>query len=161
MSALALPVPLPAPARRARPAANPRRGHLELVGPGFIPAPAEPVPAATAPEAVPAAAPAAARPALRLTARGRMVRSVAALLLAGGVAVGAGAWLGTAVNAGNEYDGPTATVSVGAGQTLWQIASASAANGQDVRQVVEQIQVLNGLSTASLAVGQQLVVPAG
>lgn len=156
MSALALPVSVPAPARRARPAANPRRGHLELVGPGFVPVPAE-----AAPEAVPAAAPAVARPALRLTARGRMVRSVAALLLAGGVAVGAGAWLGTAVNAGNEYDGPTATVSVAAGQTLWQIASASAANGQDVRQVVEQIQGLNGLSTASLAVGQQLVVPAG
>lgn len=156
MSALALPVSLPAPARRARPAGNPRRGHLELVGPGFVPAPAQP-----APQVAPVAAPAVPRPALRLTARGRMVRSVVTLLLAGGAAIGAGAWLGTAVNGAHEYDGPTVTVSVGAGQTLWQIASASAASGQDVREVVEQIQGLNGLATASLAVGQQLVVPAG
>lgn len=150
MSALAVPVPLTAPTRRVLPVRPVRRGHLELVGPDFVP---------TAGPVVPAAAP--AQPRLRLTARGRMVRSLAALVLATTVAVAAGGWLGGAVAGASQYDGPTATVSVGAGQTLWEIAAASAGGGQDVREVVSQIQELNALPTGDLAAGQQLVVPAG
>lgn len=157
MSALAVPVPVAAPARRPQTAGSRRRGHLELVGPGFVPAPDGPAGRAVP---GPAAAAPAARPQVRLTARGRLVRSLAALVLGLGAAVTGGAWLGSVVGSTAAYEGPTTTVSVGAGQTLWQIAAASASGGQDVRTVVAQIQGLNGLSTASLAVGQQLVVPA-
>lgn len=150
MSALAVPVPMTAPARRV-PAARPvRRGHLELVGPHFVPV-SDRV----------AAVGATPQPRLRLTARGRLVRSLAALVLAAAAAVAAGGWLGGAVAGASQYDGPTATVSVGAGQTLWEIAATSAAGGQDVREVVSQIQQLNSLPTGDLAAGQQLVVPAG
>lgn len=162
MSALAIPLPaprraVPARTRRAAPAdtapadtAATRRGHLELVGPGHVPA------------AAPASAPAtetAGQP-LRLTARGRLVRSVAVLLLGLTAAVAAGGWLGS-VAAQAPYEGPTTTVTVTSGQTLWGIAAASAGTGQDVRDVVDVIRDLNTLPTADLAVGQRLVVPAG
>lgn len=153
MSALAIPAPLHAD-RATR-----RRRHLQLVGPGFVPAPA-PVgrPTAPAPRPGPAARPATAP--IRLTARGRLVVSTLTLLVSVALAVAAGAWLGGVVSE-QPYAGPVDRVSVTAGDTVWGIAAATAAEGQDVRDVVDDILWLNGLAGGELVVGQQLVVPAG
>lgn len=145
MSALAL-----TPVREVAGRPSPRRDHLQLVGPGFVPA---------APER-PAPAP-AARPAVRLTARGRLVRSVLVLTASVGLAVAGGSWLGGAVAGTESYTGPVERVSVGAGDTLWAIAASTASEGRDVRDVVDDILELNGLPSGDLLVGQQLVVPAG
>lgn len=152
MSALALPRPTTAPGRVPR-----RRSHLQLVGPGFVP----PAPRPRTPVAAPAGAAVGAprRAAIRLTARGRLVRSVLALVVGMLVAIGAGGWLGSL--GAQEYSGPLERVSVTAGDTLWAIAAASAGSGQDVRDVVDDIVQINGLGTAEIAVGQQLLVPAG
>ncbi|WP_413450545.1 LysM peptidoglycan-binding domain-containing protein [Georgenia phoenicis] len=148
MSALAIPaVPVrEVPARR--------RGHLQLVGPGFVPAGAPARQEAVRP--VPAA-----RPAVRLTARGRLVRSLLVMVLALTAAVAGGSWVGGLVSDAQGYTGPVERVSVSAGDTLWGIAAATAAEGQDVREVVDDILELNGLASGDLAAGQQLVVPAG
>jgi hypothetical protein len=143
MSALAIPaVPVPqVPARR--------RGHLELVGPGYVAPhrPATPVPAE--------------RPAVRLTARGRLVRSLLVLTTALTVAVTGAGWLGGLAAGAQGYEGPVERVSVQAGDTVWGIAAATAADGQDLREVVDDILALNGLASGDILVGQQLVVPAG
>ncbi|MFC4556351.1 LysM peptidoglycan-binding domain-containing protein [Georgenia faecalis] len=178
MSAVtALPTVLPV--RRSAP-----RPRLELVGPGFVPvprpapvrlAPGHPAPArpgvarpavARPPVAHPAVAVAAAPPSravaptghLRLTARGRAVLAVGAFVLATMAAVLVGAWAGqlgadAAVVA-------TERVTVGSGDTLWEIASVVAAPGQDVRDLVDQLVALNGLPSGDLRAGQQILVPA-
>lgn len=149
MSALAIPTPVrPAPAG-GRPA---RRGHLQLVGPDFVP---------TSPRQTDVASRPAARPAVRLTARGRLVRSLLALTAGVGVAVAGGTWLGGVAADAQSYSGPTERVSVGAGDTVWAIAAATAGEGQDVRDVVDDILRINGLASGDVSVGQQLLVPAG
>ncbi len=158
MSALALPAPVRSRAVPRHDAGRPaRRGHLQLVGPGFTPVP-------TAPADQPAdraARLARTRPAVRLTARGRLVRSVLGLVLATGLSVAGGSLLGAAVGDSQSYSGPVERVSVGAGDTLWGIAASTGTDGRDVREVVDDILDLNGLSSGELTVGQQLVVPAG
>ncbi|MCM3661815.1 LysM peptidoglycan-binding domain-containing protein [Georgenia satyanarayanai] len=144
MSALAI------PAVPVREVPGRRRGHLQLVGPGYVapaPRPAEPA--------------SAARPAVRLTARGRLVRSVLVLTVALTAAVAGGGWLGSLTADAQGYQGPVERVSVATGDTLWAIAAATAPEGQDVRDVVDEILQLNGLASGDLVVGQQLVVPAG
>lgn len=98
---------------------------------------------------------------VRLTARGRAV--VASLLfvmaVVGAVMVGAAA--GGAFSSASAAVGETAYVSVAQGQTLWSIAAGVAAPGQDVREVIDEIMMLNSLSSADLLVGQSLVVPVG
>lgn len=154
MSALAIHRPQ---VRPGRPATGTRGGHLQLVGPGFVPAPV----AGSSPSRAqsPAAAP-APRPGVRLTARGRMVRSVLVLVVGAMLAIGAGGWLGSALGPA-EYTGPVETVSVRAGDTVWGIAASATSAGTDVRDVVDDILRLNGLSSAELTAGQQLLVPAG
>lgn len=122
-------------------------------------------------EPVRAVAPAAARPSerhgaaaslrttqapLRLTRRGRVVAVVLSLLL-----VAAAGVLGSRAAA----DGPASARVVErhvvtAGETLWSIADSVTRPGQDVRDVVVQIEKLNGMSDSSLAAGEELVVPA-
>lgn len=94
---------------------------------------------------------------LRLTRRGRTVLTTIALLLTLGVAF-------TAQRA--DADGasaatPVVTHTVAAGETLWAIASGVAAPGEDVRDVVDRLMELNGLSEGGLRSGQQILVPAG
>lgn len=109
------------------------------------------------PQARPRAAtsPAAPTGTLRLTARGRAVLAVLALLLAAWVAGPSGAFAGSP----GEPERVTA-VTVGAGDTLWDIASAVARPDQDVRDVVARIAELNGLEGSGLVAGEQLLVPA-
>lgn len=92
---------------------------------------------------------------LRLTQRGRRVVTVLAVVLA--LAVGL---VGGRATASSPEQGIAVDVyTVGAGETLWSIAAGQAAPGQDVRDVVHELTVLNELPSSSLAAGQQLLVP--
>jgi hypothetical protein len=95
-------------------------------------------------------------PTYRLTRRGRLVVVALSLLviLAVGIFLAAGA-VGTAESGNPE---PTETVMVGTGETLWGIA-AEAADGGDVREMVERIKRLNALDTGMVTAGQRLRVP--
>lgn len=55
----------------------------------------------------------------------------------------------------------TATHVVVSGETLWQLAEAVAADGADLREVVRDIQALNGLDDAAIWPGQSLRLPTG
>jgi len=93
---------------------------------------------------------------LRLTRRARLLGSV--LLLALGVAIGS--WAGPML-AGSDRDLRLAgvqSVVVQPGDTLWSIAGAVSGDG-DVRDVVDRIQELNGLSGTVLIPGQVLELP--
>ncbi len=106
----------------------------------------------------PAPRPSAARPAngqLRLTARGRRVVALLALLLVGLVSLVGGRAFADAPARALEVQ----TYSVASGDTLWALASSLAKPGEDVRDVVAEIVDLNGLASAELTVGQRLVVP--
>lgn len=104
--------------------------------------------------------PGARRPggSVRLTRRGRVVVLLLALVavLALGVVV-AGGSVATRDSGAPE---PTAVVQVGPGDTLWEIASAAAGDG-DVREMVERIGKLNALDSGMLVAGQRLLVPVG
>ncbi len=98
------------------------------------------------------------RPAARLTRRGRLLVTglvllllvVAAVLLTGGVPATAGTDRGAPVAAER--------VTVGPGETLWQIAER-VAPGTDPRETVARILDLNGLQTAQVQVGTALLLP--
>ena len=93
---------------------------------------------------------------LRLTRRARLLGSV--LLLALGVAIGS--WVGPLL-AGADGDLRLAgvqSVVVQPGDTLWSIAGEVSGDG-DVRDVVDRIQELNGLSGTVLIPGQVLELP--
>lgn len=93
---------------------------------------------------------------LRLTRRGRLAISAAAAVVAAAGVLSAQ----SAAAGGGERSVPVVTHTVSGGETLWEIATAVAAPGQDVRDVVAELQELNGLPTSGLRVGQQLLVPA-
>ncbi|MFF3064342.1 LysM peptidoglycan-binding domain-containing protein [Oerskovia sp. NPDC057915] len=92
---------------------------------------------------------------LRLTARGRLVL---VLLVAAVVALGA-LWGARAVASGPGEPVEVRIHVVQAGETLWQHASALAAGGRDVRDVMADLAELNNLSSTGLQVGQQLLLP--
>lgn len=91
----------------------------------------------------------------RLTTRGWIVVSILGLLLA--VVVG-GALGALVAPIGLEY-GSTFVVSVAPGETLWSIAASIATPGQDVRDVIEVIKDLNGMSASAITAGQELILP--
>lgn len=93
---------------------------------------------------------------LRLTRRGRVVLFVLALGLALGGMLGNQA--ATAGTPGAAV--PVETYTVQVGETMWSIASRVASPGEDVRDVVERLVDLNGLTGAGLVAGQQLLLPA-
>lgn len=95
--------------------------------------------------------------ALRLTRRGRIVLflAVMAAILLMGITVG-GSTVATD-QAGQQA--ATTTVTVRAGQTLWDLAIKANPNG-DIRQTVDDIMKLNSLPTASgLQMGREIAVP--
>lgn len=93
---------------------------------------------------------------LRLTRRGRVV--VTLLLL--GLVLGAFVFFGGQSVATAEAGAPepTRTVVVGEGDTLWAIAG-EVADGDDIREVVHEIEQLNSLPGPVLEVGQEIAVP--
>ncbi len=109
------------------------------------------------PDAPVAARASAAQAPLRLTTRGRRVLIALGFVIS--IALGAG--LGAAFYSPTPAANPASVdvVVVQQGQSLWSIASGVAAPGQDVREVVAQIQSLNGLQTSAIHSGQELTVP--
>lgn len=92
---------------------------------------------------------------LRLTPRGRAVLvALVAVLLAPFATWGATA-VASAPGAGTEVR----VHAVQQGDTLWDFAAQLAAPGEDLRPVVSRIKDLNDLDTASLRVGQVLLLP--
>ena len=94
--------------------------------------------------------------AVRLTRRGRFVGVLLFLVVLMAVLTVYGSHSAAAGEAGTPV--PTRTVEVGAGDTLWGIASETAEPGH-VREMVHQIQELNALSGAGVHVGQEIAVP--
>lgn len=92
---------------------------------------------------------------LRLTGRGRGVVAVLAL-----VAALFGALASGRAMAGQPPEAiSVVTRTVAPGETLWDIARSYTAPGQDVREVVDALTDLNGL-TGGLRAGQELLIPA-
>jgi predicted Zn-dependent protease len=98
----------------------------------------------------------AARPVstLRLTRRGRLVVFLLAML----VALTAGFLLASG-SVATETPEATEVVTVGTGDTLWDIAAERPDDG-DVLDMVGHIKELNDLDSGTLMAGQKLRVPA-
>lgn len=107
------------------------------------------------PDERPAAVVRAAQP-MRLTARGKTMLRVVASIIALAASIGIGAALGVAQSV---PAGDVAVVVVEPGQSLWGIASAHAAPGEDVRELVAEIVSLNALAESTITAGQKLSVP--
>ncbi|MGD9957967.1 LysM peptidoglycan-binding domain-containing protein [Nocardioides sp.] len=95
---------------------------------------------------------------VRLTRRGRLVVFLVSLVL---VLATAFILLGGASMATDKAGTPepTTLVMVGDGDTLWDIASTVAADGE-TQAMVQRIESLNHLDSSMLMAGQQLLVPA-
>lgn len=96
---------------------------------------------------------------LRVTRRGRLTLTVMVVLA---VSVAAVAVLAPAATPASQTTTGSATteVVVTPGDTLWEIAAAVAAPGQDVRDVIADIREMNDLESSGVVAGQELVVPA-
>jgi Tfp pilus assembly protein FimV len=94
---------------------------------------------------------------LRLTRRGRRVVRTLAVLLVGGAVLTGGRAVAEAPAASVAVD----TYTVGDGETLWSIASAFTAPGEDVRETVDELAALNGMADSALTAGEQILVPVG
>ena len=90
---------------------------------------------------------------LRGRLRGFVVAGVVLALLV------AGAVLASGPSRGGQETGATTTVTVSAGQTLWDIAAATGRG--DVMETAALIVELNHLSGTTLRPGQRLIVPRG
>ncbi|HYZ57052.1 MAG TPA: LysM peptidoglycan-binding domain-containing protein [Streptosporangiaceae bacterium] len=99
---------------------------------------------------------------LRLTRRGRVVVTVLAAMVAGGLIVaGAGAAQATSGSAAAHGPGGDAEqVVVQPGDTLWSIAER-ADPGSDTQTIVQEMLDLNRLTGPGIAPGQRLWVPRG
>lgn len=93
---------------------------------------------------------------VRLTRRGRLVVFLATLLTALALCFVMAA--GSVATQEKGTPEPSQIITVGTGDTLWDIAAARADDG-DVRSMVERIQRLNALDSAMVAAGQRLRVP--
>ena len=94
---------------------------------------------------------------LHLTRRGRLALVLFAFVLLVGASLAA-----TRASA----DGPTSAPQVeryvvSPGDTLWAIASGVARPGQDLREVIRGIEILNQMPSAALTEGQELLLPIG
>jgi len=95
---------------------------------------------------------------LRLTARGRRVfTGLAALpLVIAALAFALNGGVATASSSGSDV--PVETVTVEAGQSLWELASDIAPDA-DPRDVIADLVSFNDLTTTAITPGQQLDVP--
>jgi LysM repeat protein len=94
---------------------------------------------------------------MRLTARGRVAVAIARFVAALALAIGVGLVAGAIAGAGAEQSGTS--VVVAPGESLWSIASAHAAAGEDVRDVAADIAAINGLTSSTVQVGQEIQLP--
>lgn len=96
-------------------------------------------------------------PSMHLTARGR----VALVVLTAGLALWGALSAPSAVADRPGEARAVVTHTVAPGETLWRVAQSIAAPREDVRDVVDELIVLNGLASGELRAGQQILVPAG
>lgn len=95
------------------------------------------------------------RSTLRLTRRGRVALIILVVLVAAGIAF----WSARAMAAAPESPArPAASVVVKPGESLWSIAEAYDA-ARNPRDVIRDIQRLNGLSSSTVWAGRKLVMP--
>lgn len=95
---------------------------------------------------------------LRLTRRGRLVVFLACVAVVLGVAFFLGA---SSVATEEPGSAPvTEVVTVGTGETLWELAAERTVPGEDVRDTMLEIERLNALESTALDAGQRLLVPA-
>jgi LysM repeat protein len=92
---------------------------------------------------------------VRLTRRGRVV-VFAALVLLAVAAVSTVAVASSAAPAGQSR--PPATMVVGAGDTLWTVATQVDPQA-DPRETIAELRRLNGLTGSTIEAGQELVLP--
>jgi hypothetical protein len=107
----------------------------------------------------PVARPAASR--LRITPRGRMVLAVMALAPVVAVVVALSAVPAAASSASADVGSSSSSfsyVTVQAGESLWSVAERIAP-AADPREVITDIQTLNGLEDSAVSAGQSLAVP--
>ena len=99
-----------------------------------------------------------AQPRLKLTPRGRRVfTGLAALpLVIAALAIALNGGVATASSEGSST--PVETVTVEAGQSLWQLAEEIAPEA-DPRDVIDEVVTFNRLSSVSVQPGQQLDIP--
>lgn len=95
--------------------------------------------------------------AVALTRRGRLVVFLTVLVAVFAAAVAVGPAVVATASAGDPIE--VQTVTVQPGQTLWDIAVASASG--DPRDTVHEIEQLNHLDGAEIQIGQTLDVPIG
>lgn len=93
------------------------------------------------------------QPALRLTRTGRLVITSVILLVALVIAV-------VGLTGGAAASSAPVAVTVEQGQTLSQIA-AEHMGGTSIATAVAELQLANGLSSAQVQAGQQIVIPQG
>ncbi|HTW14310.1 MAG TPA: LysM peptidoglycan-binding domain-containing protein [Nocardioides sp.] len=93
---------------------------------------------------------------LRLTRRGRLVIFLVGLV----VVLGVGLMLAAGSVATPEPGAaePTTAVTVGTGETLWDIAAGAAEDGR-VQDMIARIKRLNDLDSTMLIAGQELRIP--
>jgi hypothetical protein len=102
-----------------------------------------------------AAAPAATTSASTIWRR-RIVAVLALVLLAFVLTVAIGR-----VGAGADLDDPVAGhVVVAPGETLWDVAAATAPPGVDVRRQLADLEALNGVSSSEVAAWTVILIPA-
>lgn len=94
---------------------------------------------------------------VRLTRRGKVALVLASLVVLSLLAVAFGS--ATAATRDAATAAPVTTVTVQAGQTLWQLAAEANPHG-DIRDTVDDIMRLNSLPNASsLQMGSQVAIP--
>jgi len=106
-----------------------------------------------------AARPVARRPRLRLTPRGRAVFTTLAALPLVITAMFIGLNGGGAVATNTKPDASFEWVTVGAGESLWELA-AEIAPQEDPREFAAQVVSLNQLPSSDVLAGQRLAIPA-
>jgi hypothetical protein len=106
------------------------------------------------------------RPDGRLTRQGRLVRTFAFLgLVVTGVFLGSRAFavgeggLSPTTSEGDIVVLGADTYTVARGETLWGIAESLKGEGEDIRDVVEEIKELNGMDDSRIVAGEQILVP--
>lgn len=92
---------------------------------------------------------------LRLTRRGRFVLVLLAMLLVAPMVT----WGATAVASSPGEPTEVRVHAVQPGETLWGFAQEVARPGEDVRHAVGRLQDLNEMSTATVRVGELLLLP--
>lgn len=100
----------------------------------------------------------AAQPRLRLTRRGRIVFTTlaAAPLVVIALILGLNGGVATATNTTGS---PVGVVTVGAGESLWSIASEVSPQS-DPREFIAEVLEFNELTSTDVFPGQQLAIPA-